>query len=676
MTSNKRRLSSTASLDTHSCHNLCGLCRQPLHESDNAKSTSIPPISNSVDARVNANTKENDHDSVSGPPMKTKRTVSESPTNLQPECNSTTDHVDLPYPKAIISCSYASAEIQCCKALDSEDKSPHYHLACLQTFIPPKSSLYSNICQFIEDQEEQKKKKKLKAAAKTLQNENETTFALLKLQNNDKTETIPRSSHLPDTIPLERRKSNNDINVQGTNSGRNTPIPSSSSSSSRKDAKISNPFVCNACDVQGTSKYLREYFHNFRWAKCGYYEDEEAADWMHPLTEKQTKTENHLPNDIIEKNSFVKYLISQQNLSKTSRVKPTEITLERIRDIFEYTCTGLELDRDSINAFSLIGQPVRLFSYITNSHHTGRIIDARSSDEIGSDRLKDKTKSDFSFGCEKKATNTAVHAMESSINNVLLDRDIGQVQYLVRFRARIEGRKVALQQWLYLEEHPIMLGLNVIWAKVEIKKKAGKKVEGDNVNAEAVAIDSKQSVVETLIPPEESLVEKKRRIKRMDTIFQPAQIFLRSTLEMIHVDDMNSTTQDLKGNSSAKEEEIQTLGLHYKTRAPLNAIALMFGKTYECVRLRLSHRKSKSVDEESIQKSISCDDSLSTIKENLSFIQQSFEDISAVSFQFPSPVVQKYINIMKSCDEHLVKLIACACLEEEEQNRVLQGHFD
>jgi hypothetical protein len=47
-----------------------------------------------------------------------------------------------------------------------------------------------------------------------------------------------------------------------------------------------------------------------------------------------------------------------------------------------------------------------------------------------------------------------------------LHTNVSQTEYLVRFRAGIDGRILPVHQWLFLEEHPLMVSVALVWAKV------------------------------------------------------------------------------------------------------------------------------------------------------------------------------------------------------------------
>lgn len=77
---------------------------------------------------------------------------------------------------------------------------------------------------------------------------------------------------------------------------------------------------------------------------------------------------------------------------------------------------------DEDDSLAHIGKPVRLFCPLDNIHHVGRVIDRRP-------------------------------AMQ------------GVGEYLIRFRSQVNGRKIAVHQWINFDEHILMIGDSIVWAK-------------------------------------------------------------------------------------------------------------------------------------------------------------------------------------------------------------------
>lgn len=86
----------------------------------------------------------------------------------------------------------------------------------------------------------------------------------------------------------------------------------------------------------------------------------------------------------------------------------------------------------------LIGKPLRIYCPIGNLYHSGRIVDWRKAGH-----------------CDKFWGST----------------EIGQCEFLVRFPAGKDGRKVPYRAWIILEEHSCAVGVSMVWA---VQKRATK----------------------------------------------------------------------------------------------------------------------------------------------------------------------------------------------------------
>jgi len=156
-----------------------------------------------------------------------------------------------------------------------------------------------------------------------------------------------------------------------------------------------NDFLCSWCDVQGTSRYLSEYFVNFRKVKMDFHEDDEAVDEIGPLG----------PTDGNSSGSFIRHILSQscKSSGRQLRLKQSELQLHHIQNILsriEVDPNEPDLSRDQesdensspepkkgspdrsnnsknidigpIDGKFLVGQTIRLFCDIDNTYHTGR----------------------------------------------------------------------------------------------------------------------------------------------------------------------------------------------------------------------------------------------------------------------------------------------------------------
>jgi len=87
----------------------------------------------------------------------------------------------------------------------------------------------------------------------------------------------------------------------------------------------------------------------------------------------------------------------------------------------------------------LVGRPVLLYCSVDNYYHRGRIVDWRMGGWPNEKSKAPKTGKDAD--------------------------SLQGVEFLVRFRPGLDGRKVPVHQWIYPEEHAVAVGLSVVWAK-------------------------------------------------------------------------------------------------------------------------------------------------------------------------------------------------------------------
>jgi len=606
---------------------------------------------------------------------------------------------------AIITCSNMFGEVKCCKSSQISDASPHYHFACIEKIIQPKSKLYSDICQYIQEREDDSKRKRLK---KTLAKANAKGGKLV-CQPGTMPNKIAWAPHYTGNATSSTGSYSESLH-SNTSSGRNTPT--------NKKLSMKNPFICSMCDMQGSAQYLAEYFYNFRSEKCGYYKDEEAVDPIRPASSFGDDDSLGMERE----HGFVKYLMSRQEKDVLGMpYKPTEVSLHRIRNILQHTRgtqTKSAFDFSTLTATHLIGQPVRLFCNISNSYHTGRIIDARQISEMESSRLKTISKrKDIDT---KNDTNVKPPTSAFDLPpGILLDKQIGQTQYLVRFRARADGRKVAVQQWLYLEEHPIMVGVNIVWAK--LSGQIQDVIESVTISPENLAgkgtVCTLKNDLSVHLKVAETTLERRRKLKQAKSKFRPAQIFLRTALEMMHVDDINmdsvghphahdaSTVNAPHSKSKAANNENTNINASMALKgAKPNAVALFFGKRYHCIRVNVANksdipaaatsaaktpffatpsvntnRKKRNVENEATMDAAQKEANHKAevekqMEHEISILGKTFDDLSVVDFHSPPPEFKEYLQVLKGYDDMLVHTTMCALLEEEEQRRILERH--
>jgi hypothetical protein len=280
-------------------------------------------------------------------------------------------------------------------------------------------------------------------------------------------------------------------------------------------------FICPNCDVEGTSRYLLEYFEKVHAMKKNFY-----AEYLGG-SKKNNEERRARADECVESRTGQSFLwhLMKDNCGdrEIKNWNASEIQLGGMSRVFTYLSKQLEQQRNEdhtrrekrqkskfkVDPSYLVGMPVRLFNPIENSYHSGRIIDYKLDAPYEVDRLLSETKpsaSDASFP-------------EPDMNK-LVDEKIVRTLFLVRFRHGCEGRKTSVHQWIYLEEHAVTVGGEICWAKIE----NGCDEKGDDGS------DGKT----------ESIDQNGMEDKRFKSPYRPVQISFRSLLEMLPVEELNS----------------------------------------------------------------------------------------------------------------------------------------
>ena len=286
-------------------------------------------------------------------------------------------------------------------------------------------------------------------------------------------------------------------------------------------------FICPNCDVEGSSRYLIEYFEKFRSMKKNFYA-EYIGGCNNNTAERLARVDESF--DSRTGQAFIWHLMKDNcGDCEIESWNASEIQLIGISDVLTY----LSRDAQQLNARHekrqkcrldlepsyLVGMPVRLFNPIENSYHSGRIIDYKLNAPFEEDRCLSDTKpsaSDAFFP-------------EPDMKE-LLDETIMRTLYLVRFRQGSEGRKISVHQWIYLEEHAVAVGGEVCWAKVDNVSDTG-AVENQNKEEE----EDKR-----FKSPWAAAASSVRLHPVSKSAHRPVQISFRSLLEMISLEELNS----------------------------------------------------------------------------------------------------------------------------------------
>lgn len=273
-------------------------------------------------------------------------------------------------------------------------------------------------------------------------------------------------------------------------------------------------FICPACDVEGTSRYLLEYFEKFHAMKKNFYAEylggckrnrEERLARADESVDSRTGQSFlwHLLKDNCgdrEISGWNKSEIQLGVMSHALACLSKEVQQQRIEDHVRREKRQKSMFK--LDPSYLVGMPIRLFNPIENSYHSGRIIDYKLDAPYEIDRNLSETKpspSDASFP-------------EPDMNK-LVDEKIVSTMFLLRFRHGCEGRKTSVHQWIYLEEHAVTVGAEICWANI-------------GNGCDDAANDHSEDKTET--------------DKRFMSPYRPVQFSFRSLLEMIFMEELDS----------------------------------------------------------------------------------------------------------------------------------------
>jgi len=415
-------------------------------------------------------------------------------------------------------------------------------------------------------------------------------------------------------------------------------------------------YLCPHCDVEGTSHYLIEYFEAYRRSKTHFCKDEEAVDRVAPATELGRKfieyvisgaASNHLKVDKGLPGGKSKILSPCKlmgmgnggTIPAPAGIIPgltkQEVALETISEIqlthISRVLAGIARNDDEsatsgdvpLDPTFLVGQPIKLYSPIEDAYHVGRIVDwktvpsGKSSKCEEDEPPKKKQRSKGNSNKEKQTLPATATFSAASSGIDKLDYAIGRTQYLVRFRAGIDGRKISVHQWMFLEEHSVAVGVGLVWANPSGRN-------GDKVAASTEASHNGEKA--------SSLKFKaKPRLH-----YRPAQVIVRSALEMLPVKKSNS----------------------FKGGGDVFALVHYFHRNFHCGVLKFGG------SETSVSK-----------KNGGSVDSQESPKMVAADFARPPCDLQKAIREARIDDDaSLVLSVSMATMEREEERRVREFH--
>jgi hypothetical protein len=349
-------------------------------------------------------------------------------------------------------------------------------------------------------------------------------------------------------------------------------------------------FVCPNCDVEGTSRYLLEYFERFHIMKKKFYEEYlSEGTRSRSVSCRLDRADESVDARTGEaflwhlmKDSRRDYLVKRQVKRPATCSKPplkkricddpffqslddwnvSEIQLENMAKVLTFLSKQLQQQQKQqhrrrqkrqkstfqLDPSYLVGMPIRLFNPIDNSYHTGRVLDFKL---WAPHRIDEPILS--SNSSESSPTTPVPNISE------LTDGKIRSTLFLVRFRQGIEGRKISVHKWIYLEEHAVTIGGEICWANIGADGAMDNRTDASVYNCKPENVGSS---------PHSTKSDLKVHAQQFLSPYRPVQIIFRSMLEMIPVQNLNPTVS--------------------ADNPCLTVLALGFGQTFSHVRLSLN----------------------------------------------------------------------------------------
>lgn len=414
-------------------------------------------------------------------------------------------------------------------------------------------------------------------------------------------------------------------------------------------------YMCPDCDVEGSSRYLLEYFEQFSTMKQSFY-----TEYLN-INDKDMVCRRDRADESVESRTgeaFLCHLVKsnqQDFLDKRVAVgnsnnddlshwswNSSELQLANMDKILTYLSKQLQHQQQQqqqrrekrqkskfhIDPSILVGKPIRLYNPIDNRYHSGRIIDCR----VDAPHKLDDPISNLKSSDNSSAPNISR----------LTDAKVSSTLYLIRFREGVEGRKVPVHQWIYLEEHAVTVGGNICWAKVRNQD----TIEIPDSNKESDTIEIPDSSTESDLAADEDCYT---------CPYRPVQMIFRSMLEMIPVHDPNSGWKGSITTSAAPSLDVFTVG---------------FGSSFDYIRLCLSDgggTKSATVQQTEIAKA---DCNYGTAATDLPMTKPSAWPIVIPITPINPPWLDKMLQRAQLGDDDVAVGLALACMEKEEERRI------
>lgn len=329
--------------------------------------------------------------------------------------------------------------------------------------------------------------------------------------------------------------------------------------------------------------------------------------------------------------------------------KSSEIQLKSMSKVLTFLSKQLQQQQQrrqkrqknkfQLDSSYLVGMPIRLFNPIDNSYHSGRVIDYKTNAPYKVDHPVSYLKSSA--------------PSDSSTPDIgqLTDGKICRTLYLIRFRHGVEGRKTAVHEWIYLEEHAITIGGEICWANVG--NHSGDQVdstnEKENNDGKPKSSDSGTQHVTKL--------DFRLQAQKGEYVcpYRPVQIIFRSMLEMIPVQNLNPLISCLESKSCTN-----AMG---EVNPCLNVLAMGFGQAFNHVRLSLGDSGTKIVKESKFAAKEAKGNGKETAVEPARPV--------AIPLTPSNPSwIDRILHRAQLSDEDVALGLASACMEKEEERRV------
>jgi len=399
-------------------------------------------------------------------------------------------------------------------------------------------------------------------------------------------------------------------------------------------------FTCPKCDVEGASRYLLEYFEEFTTMKQSFY-----ADYLNVKDNDMICRRDRADESVLSRTgeAFLWHLMKDNRndywnkreaacdtttTEQSSNWSPSEIQLCQMGKVVTYLSKQLQQQqkqqrlrrqkRQKVNfrldPAYLVGMPIRLYNPIDNSYHSGRIIDCK----FNAPHKVDQKSNNFPFNIDE-----------------LIDWKIAKTLYLVRFREGVDGRNIAVHEWIYLEEHAVTVGGNVCWAKVGNDESSND--DDTMMTDDTTDMDSSN---EGAKKPSDDYVSP----------YRPVQLLFRSMLEMIPLQQLNQ-----KGSCATTKD----------SSSSLDVLAVGFGHSVGHVRLSLSDGGAITGEGQ--------EDTKGSGKESITLSSTIHKHTRPVAIPLTSsnPTwLDEILQRAQLTDEDVALGLAMACMEKEEERRI------